>query len=206
MGIFFIGCGLNINSTIQKHISELTKYIFAYNCKDYNICVTSGMRESDYTFDGTTTDMTEFTLVSLAFSSPHSEQFYDFIISINGTDYSGILEKNPYKSNYMCDLKKSICESDEITIKFDNTENKLDCLSKDFQVDYENAISAAVKSFDENLTNYCKNNNLYECYLKILYKPEISENVYWYFLVKANKQYNFVIDVNSGNIVASYHS
>lgn len=205
MCVFFIGCGTNTTASVKKHISECTKNIFTYVCDDYNLTVTSGTREQDYQFDGKTSELVDFLLVALAYSSPHSEQTIDFVININGTDYSGILEKNPYKSNYMCDIKKSVDENDEITIKFDNKENKLVCKNKDFEIDYEKAISIATGEFNENLKSYTKNKkNLYECYLKILYKPEISENFYWYFLVKADKQYNFVIDTMSGNIIANY--
>lgn len=198
----FIGCTQNSTQQLKNNTSEITKTFFVGNEEDYYITLSSGCRESDYTFDGKTTDLIDFAVITLQFSTPKTDEFFDFEIIINNTSLSGTLAKNPYKTNYMCDLSRELSSTDQIQITLLDKTTKLECKSKDFSVDFEQAQALAIDKLSQKIDEITQNK--YECYLKILYKPEVSDNYFWYFLVKSDKYYNLVIDCQNGQIVANY--
>lgn len=206
MAVFFVGCSALTTAKLKKHTAEMSKTFFVTRNEDFYISLCSGQRESNYKFDGETTDMIDFTLITLTFPSPRIEQEFSCKIKINDNEYDATLIKNPYKSNYMCDLKKEIAETDNISITFDEVNYVLECKSKDFNINYEKAMSIAINSLKNDAESILKDKNQkYECYLKILYKPEVCDNFYWYFMIKTDVNYiNVVIDSITGEILAQY--
>ena len=205
MCVFFIGCSASNEKQLKKCLSEFTKTFFISNQEDFNITISSGMRESDYLFDGKTTELTDFALITLTFKHNSTLEEIPFTITINEQKISDILIKNPYKLNYMFDLKKELKDDDKITINVFDKDCELISKSKDFKIDYTQAENLSIKQLKDKLSDVIKNkNSMYECYLKIAYKPEVSDNIYWYYLVKADKSYNIILDTQTGQIVAQY--
>lgn len=202
MCIFFIGCS-NSEKSLKNHLSEYTQTFFVCQTEDYFISINSGKRENEYVFDGKTSELVDFALVTLAFKQGNTLENIEYKIYINDIEYIGMLQKNPYKNNYMCDLKICLEDTDNINIFILNTSHNMRNLSKDFRIDYKQAQSIATEQFSNKITEIT-NSKKYECYLKIAFKPEVSQNTYWYYYIIADKTYNLIIDTQTGNVVANY--
>jgi len=96
--------------------------------------------------------------------------------------------------------------SKQAILELGNTQITLDCLSKDFKIDYNKAIDIGVNEFSNDITSMMQKDEFKgECYLKILDNLSNGfDSRFWCFSIvnEEGEHLNCVIDVETGEITA----
>lgn len=162
-----------------------------------------GIREIDFEYNGIATSKLEYGIfkVNLYKNNNYATKL-NATIKINNKSYVYILEKNPFDSSFMCDIKKSYGDNDIIEIYIENIDdcfNEFISKSKDWSVNYNYILKKGFKS----LKHFIKNNKNCECYLTIIYnKYNQQTSYYWMFKALSNNGESKIVifDIN-GDIV-----
>lgn len=198
----FCSCNKNLDNFINENISDIRYYIFDGATENYFTTVTFGKRENPYFADGKSNQMKEFGIVEVMFYKTKTEEELSFELKIDNEILNIILEKNPITSSYMTDIEKIYSENSNISIIFEDVECNLTNQSKNWQINYNDALNVAKNTYkDYILSNKGKN---IEFYLKIIGKANSYENkfFYWCFMIKGeNISKSCAIDVNSGEVL-----
>ncbi len=198
------GCSKSHEEMIAENMSEITYTYFYGKCDEFEISISSGEREEPYIYDGRNEEKCDFGLVVAKLNSKAEKE--SMVFSINGDASSGLLEYNLMTGTYMLDIERQFSQDDVISVKYGNTQITLDCLSKDFVVDYNSAIQIGVQEFSEEISSMIQKEELKaECYLKILDNLSNGfETRFWCFSIVniEGEHLNCIIDVETGEITA----
>ena len=196
------GCSNDFNEIVYKNISEQVETYFC-GVGEFKAKISSGERENPYTYNGKTGSLVDFAILSVI--CDYTGSMIQVEITINEQTENKILELNTINGEFVIDLERKINQDDNVSVKYNNQELTLECRSKQFNINYLDALSIGIGTFEQDLKNlFSKNKLLAEIYLRVLDSAQNNFNrAYWYFYVYAENQttYSCVIDVNSGEIV-----
>lgn len=199
---FLISC--KNNQKIEENISEITEIYFygENNDGDLKCSISVGQREDPYKVDGIHNPTCDFSLISLKSKVYQSEQI-NVAIFLNNICYELILYFNPVTGVYINDLGFAINENDVVFIKFNDVNFNLYNLSKDFKINYKEALSISIERLQDELSNlFSRGKFLGECYLKILSNPN-DDRLFWLFTIQTRNEdsINLIISIDSGEII-----
>ena len=199
-----VGCSKSQVEVVKEKMSEITYVYFYGKCDEFELSLSSGEREEPYVYNGKNEQMCDFGLVVAKLDCNKEKE--SMIFSINGNATSEVLEYNVVTGTYMIDLERQFDEDDVISVKYGNTQITLDCLSKDFNIDYNKAIDIGVNEFSNDITSMMQKDEFKgECYLKILDNLSNGfDSRFWCFSIvnEEGEHLNCVIDVETGEITA----
>ena len=203
------GCAYNIKNEMIDSLSDVRYNLFEAKTQDMKVTLMCGMREEPYEYDGKSNKKCEFGVITVNFFDLQEAPEIDFFMQVGETEYNGKLEKNPYQLNYMVDIETLIDDNASIYLTVDGYvgEMILVCVSKDWNIQYQNVLDIATEHLEVEARQFFKNRVFNaECYLKIIYDENSDLETYlWYFGIVGtdNSRISLVIDVNSGQILAS---
>lgn len=202
-----MGCSVDAKGEVLDNISDIRYNIFCAESSDFTVNLMSGMREIPYAYDGVSNKKCEFGILTLNFKTKNLPKTFDYLLEIDGYEYAGILEENPYDHSYMTDIEKLVdCESAVYFSFGELIKNMvLNCESADWEIKYADALEIGYTCLETDLLKLFENKKFKaECYLKIICdKNSISNPFYWYFGVISQNGDNFsvIIDTKDGTII-----
>ena len=199
--LMFCGCGRDNLAIAKENMAEITTLYFSgRNDADYaSICV--GTREEPYIKDGNAQKSCDFSLISLTLGDEFQGMRLAAKLEINGKSENLLLEF--IGGDYEFDLGRKLSADDEITLKYLDKEIVLQRIR--FGCDYEKALEIGVKTFEDQIRELTRGNELSaECYLQILGKEGGAYNqVFWCFTLhtRAGKVYHCIINTQNGEVI-----
>lgn len=198
----FVGCAKDFNQIVEENISEKVETYFC-GTGEFRAKLSSGQREEPYTYDGKKSKLVDFAVLSIICDCDKS--ILNAQVVINDVSESKIFELNTINGEFVVDLEKKVYESDKVLVKYNGSEVLLECKSKYFNIDSNEALQIGINTFKEDLEKLVSKNELQaELYLRVLDNPQDNfSKAFWYFYIFANNEssYSCVIDVTSGKIV-----
>lgn len=189
MGLVFCAC--KVPKTKMYNIMSQVEYAYYLSSNEkYDAVLTTGVRESCFSYNGISTQKVDYTVVKVKLKT--SVNYADIIgakIKINDELFECKLDKNPFDLSFMIDLGIRLSDKSIVMIMVENVDDnfqKLSNITKDFKIDYNQAIEIANKYFYKFITKHTKDNNQCECYLKISTNVDAGSDYYWYFTVRTD--------------------
>jgi hypothetical protein len=201
------GCGSDIKNEMIKNLSDVRYNLFEAKTDEIKVTLMCGLREDPYDYNGISNPKCEFGVITANFTEMPEVNEIGFTLIVNGVGYYGNIEKNPFGHNFMADIEKIVEDNANVYLTIDGIEGELlmTCVSKNWTVQYEDALNIATEYFMEQAKQFFKNKKFKaECYLKIIYDENSEfDSYFWYFGIIGtdNAKLSLVIDVNSGEIL-----
>lgn len=198
---------------ISNFVIEQRENLFVANDDIYSVSFSTGLRESNYNFDGIINEKVPFGVLTLTRknNTPLANDTYTYIVSINDQTYTGFLNKSTNDNSYSADLEVNTVGDETINVQISFTgytfNKNLENISKDFNVDNSTALNIANKELNEHISNLLKDKNVHiEVVMKIMkdYSSEDIKSYYWYVgIISTNGDtLGILIDANNGDIIA----
>lgn len=190
----------NLTSQIQHnyYILKTDKYSAELSC---------GLREDDFECDGISNEKIEYGILEVYINgfTDYADKI-DVILNINGKNYAYILEKNPFKNSFVCDIGFIIKYDNDINFKINSIDDKFfkfECVSNTWKVNYKDAQKKGFNILKSFIKQNSKNKKTCECYLTAIYNDLENSKYFWLFQVQTSKLTSkiVVIDVNTCEIV-----
>lgn len=197
----FIICGCMARVNLKEYMSEITTLYFEGKNENFSSSISVGEREKVYIIDGKSGENTDFSLISLKFSSPISDQQIIVEMSVNDKKEDVILYFNPLSNVYINDLGYALNAGDNLSLSYEGS--TIEFVLQNFEIDYNQALTIAKDELKNEIKSNLKNGKLCgECYLKVLVSSD-NDSKFWLFtLVNLEEEnINILIDVHSGQII-----
>lgn len=214
--IFTFGCDNNLTKIVSESISEVRYNLFEIQNEQLSVFFTSGFREDPYVIDGISNAKKEFGVVTVRFLTDISDYsgLPSFVLTVNDMDFDGDFELNPFDQTYVQDIETFVLDDSTISIKVlwnsFEFEGNLTNISKNFVINYKDALKITVKEFKPQLKKMIKNHTLLgEVYIKIISDPSyLLDKKYWYVCVigREGENYSVIIDPTTKQILAKNES
>lgn len=204
LSISMVGC--NKKMKIEDCISEQTKIYFQAETENVKGSLCVGEREENFIYDGVHTKNVDFTLITLKFKVQPIKNAIETKLTVNDVEKDLLLELNPMNHTYMADLGYLLKADDKISLSYDNIVLNFENISKNFKIQYNDAVKIALDEFGDDLKQfYSKGNFQGECYLQV-FDFNNDNNLFWTFSIfgKNKKVMNVVIDVKDGSIYLKF--
>lgn len=207
----FVGCGKS-KINLADFLIEQRENLFTA-CDDlYSVSFSTGMRESNYSFDGVINEKVPFGVLTLTRNQnlPLANDTYTYVVKINEETHTGFLEKGNNNS-YSADLEVNTVGDESINVQISFTgytfNQNLTNTSSNFQVDGQTALNIAQKELGENVANLLKDKNVkIEVVMKLMkdFSNEDLQSYYWYVgIISTNGDtLGLLVDANTGDIIA----
>ncbi len=210
--IVLSACGKN-EFNLSNHVIEKREQLFTAHDQIYSVSFSTGMRETQYNFDGIVNEMVPFGVLTLTRNDNHAlpNDTYSYIVRIDDQNYSGFLTKSNSDNSYSADLEVATTGSENIVVKISFTgytfDQTLENTTNTFQVDSNSALNIAQRELKENINDLLSDKNIkIEVVMKIMkdYSSEDLKRYYWYVgIVSTNgNTMGILIDANNGDIIA----
>jgi len=213
--VLISGCSSNINLIIQERLSEVRFNQFvAYNEKVY-VKFTSGFREDPYVLNGISENKKEFGVITVKFLTEIENKNIEpsFVITINGMDFDGTFELNPFDQTYVQDietyvLNDSICSIKIMWNEF-NFESILNNISNSFNCNHTKSLSIFISEYKKEIKNLIKSDINFEVYVKIIDDPSINLDKFYFYVClisSSGESFSLIIDPYSCEVLAKNES
>lgn len=198
---------------LKNYVIEQRENLFTASDDLYNVSFSTGLRESDYNFDGIVNEKVPFGVLTLTRNNnlPLANDTYTYVVTINEESYTGFLEKSNTNNSYTTDLEVNTTGDEIINVQISFTgytfNQNLTNTSSEFQVDTNTALDIAEKELKDDINNLIQDKNVkIEVVMKIMkdYSSAELKNYYWYVGIISNNgdTIGILIDANSGEIIA----
>lgn len=197
---------------LLDHLIEERNNLFTAEDETYCVTFSSGRRETNYNLDGVKNEMVDFGVLTLARldRNPLAVDTYNYIITINGQEFSGQLTSSEYDNTYSVDIGANASNDATVSVKINFTgnsfEKQLTATSNNFAVDMNGAVKIANDELKSELKNLTANKNSVEAVVKIVkdYSSSEVQSYYWYIgVVSTNGDtLGILIDASNGSVIA----
>lgn len=200
------GCAINLDTAVEKNMSEIRKNVFEGKNDDVKVTFMSGEREDPYEYDGVSEKKCDFGIFTVYFNEFVGSLKVPFIATINEQKFEGVLEKHPFNESYMVDIGNVASDDAEIIISINNEPAiVLENISSSWEISWQDALELGKQYLNDELNEIISNGKFNaECYLKPITDEDfISGQYFWAFSVINTKyqRYIVVFDVNSGDLL-----
>lgn len=207
--VYVLCFNVNPISLATENISEIRQHYFVGNDDLNHVCVSTGTRENPYLLDGIHNEMTDFGIVVLkttllGITEPSCT------LTLNGTDYTGVMERNPYDNTYVMDIGQFIPSDATLLVKIQiqSTEYTYTptIISNEWEITAEKAMEIGFDNLEQVIKNLISGRQfLGECYVKIVSDPSNQLGMYYWYVSVMDRQGNshaVVIDSTNGEILS----
>lgn len=203
----FVGCSNDLLQIIKDNMSDLRINYFEGENDFLFADLSCGYREQNFLYDGISTEKLQCGVLSVEFKTIYSYTSICVELFVDDQKQEYILEKSPFENKYMVDLEKIIDCNAKVKLCLKNQENvcELDCVSNNWQIDYEKALKIGVEALKDDFNDLYVNGKINaEGYLKVISKNDFKQK-FWYFgyVNTLKKSKGLLIDVKTGQIVAN---
>lgn len=204
-------CESPLYSKAKDNIAEIRNNIYIGENDDIKATFMSGQREKEYVINGYSTPLIDFGVITFALLGENVTRAKtgDFTLTIDGENYEGKLELNPFDNTYVADLGKKIDTQNDIiaSIKIGSfsSETTLSLKSGLWKINSEEALKLACKTLKSEIKDYDNDEWTSEVYVKIIHDEKISSDKYfWYvnFVGRNGVNHSVIIDPHSKEILA----
>ncbi len=203
----------NKDLNLSNYVIEQREQLHTASDDMYSVSFSTGMRESNYNFDGVVNEMVPFGVLTITRNDnlPLANDTYSYIVTIGEQSYSGFLSKSNTDNSYSADLEVNPISDEAINAQISFTgytfNQDLEKTSSTFQVDSASALRVAEKELKDDINNLLSDKNVkIEVVMKIMkdYSSKELKNYYWYVgVVSTNGDtLGILLDANSGEIIA----
>lgn len=198
----FVGCSENLSNLVKENMSDLRINYFEGETELFYADLSCGYREQNFVYDGVSTPKTECGVLSVEFKKTYSYLSICVNLEIDGDTKEYVMLKSPFENKYMVDIEKIVNEKNTIILSLKNQDDYCDLInvSKDWKIQYEDALNIGIEAFKEELKNEYSNGKFNaEGYLKVVSKNGFDQK-FWYFsfITTKNVSKSMLINVNSG--------
>lgn len=208
---FFYGCNNSGGNNGQvckyfENVSEYRKNLFVCKNANYLVTLTSGERESDYAMNGVKSNLVDFGVVTVKFEKAFAGSKLQFELKIDKDTYTGEFEINPYDNTFVYDIGKQVSDSSSVSLYLVDIDEKinLECLSKDWKVNYKQALKVFEDKHEKEIAESLKDKKLQgEIYIKTVAEDANLNDIYWYIMLitENGEMYASLISVTTGQIM-----
>ena len=206
VAVVAFGCGKTTLSYVEDNMAEITKTFYFGENKTLYATLSSGQRENEYLLNGKAEPLVDFALLSVTFFEEAVANVITVEVSVNETKQTIELELNRMSGAYMADLERFFTGEETIIVEYNGEQLQLNNLSKDFKVQWKEALEIAVEQLQSEITKEKEYANLNaECYLKVLDKRANNfEEFFWCFTILnvKNESFSVVISTTDGSVLA----
>lgn len=208
IAVLMVGCGSNFSLITERNISEYRKNLFVAVNDDIGVSFVSGKREEPYGYDGQCKDLVPFGVLTVKFRTPFVGVNPSYTLYIDSFQYNGQMEFNPFDGTYVADIEKEFENGADISLRLHAGENdynvSLECVSKDFGIDYKQAFNVAIHAMQKEIEPHIKSGVLEgEIFIKFVGDNTMQlDTIYYYvcFVPKVGDSASCLIDTD-GNLV-----
>ncbi|MBE5735009.1 MAG: hypothetical protein E7361_00955 [Clostridiales bacterium] len=212
VSLMLVSCIDNTYNIAKENISEIRYNLLDFYDDDMSVTFMSGERESDYSMNGTQSELVDFAIIKLNFTDKnygYNERTVTYKAVINEIEYSGEMLNNPYDNSFVVDLNIDARDLDnlDITFSIDNNEKHVELSKANIGWKYDglNALKIVCNDMKEYIKQFINNNKLdAECYIKIVNNTDNKGEYYWYVQIYATNGTTIseIINPLTGEILA----
>ena len=206
MAVLFFGCGKTTADYVKENVAEITKTFYFAENENFYITLASGQREKEYLLDGRAQPLTDFALLSVTFFDDIPSEIINVEVTIDEEKRQVEMEYNSMTNSFLADLELLLNENEQIAVKYADQTLTLENLSKNFVIDWQQALNIAIKELKTEIEKEKKYANLNaEVYLKVLDKKANKfDNFFWCFTILnvKNESFSVIISTTDGSVLA----
>ena len=183
-----IGCSAGFSGVAERSISEYRKNLFVAINDDLGVSFVTGKREEPYQYDGRCGELAEFGVLTVKFKESFVGVSPSFTLYIDSFQYNGSLEFNPFDGTYVADIEKEFNDNVDISLRLHaggkDYDMPLECISKNFAINYKQAFDLAVHAMQSLIELHIKDGKLEgEIFIKFVGDNTMQlDTVYYYIL------------------------
>jgi len=208
--LYLFACGqVELNDFSHEYISEYRQNLFLAKSNTFTASFTSGQREKNYYMDGEKTDLVDFGVLTVVFSTNFDGALPPiFELIVDGTKIANRLEKNPYDCTFVYDICRRVDDDIEIILFIPELEEsvKLVCISKDWNTDWQEAVTIFSQKYNSKIKNNTHGGKFKgEIFIKTVSNDRNFDNIYWFVMcvTKNGDVFSCLIDPTSKMILQS---
>ena len=196
MGLVLLtSCTNKYENLLKSNTAEVREFIMEGKVDNVSVSLVCGMREKDYKLNGYATDLIEFGVLTFVLDKidDYDETIANFVLIVGTSRFDGALEKNPFDSTLVADIKQVVDKNENVTAKIVigdfSREISLTLIGSDWKVDSEEVYRIVANKFKDQLSAL-NSNNIFngEVYIKILNDADIYKgDYYWYITLISRK-------------------
>ena len=198
----------------KNNLSEIRYNLFQGKTEQMNATLMSGLREEFYSLDGTARSLIEFGVITVTFLTETTGLIGKprYSLTVDDVLYEGLLEKDPFKNNYVADIKKIVPDEAQVylAVEWDTFFQtvKLDPISVNWQINWENALKIAVENVDIRYFNSLILDGKFfaEVHIQMMGDPTGAiSKYYWHVNIygKDGSIFTVIIDPDTGEVMSS---
>lgn len=183
----------NLSEKYARSMSDMRQDLLVYAGNDYEVTVVTGMRESEFSMDGESTDKIEYTVITI--TPLIAVSVVTVTVSINEVLYELNADQHPLGSTYSVEIEDTL-QVNSLDMEISGTSlTAISVLPAEY-ISIEEALTVASMSLDLD--------NADEIYLRLIENPVTSDGMYyWYIAVYQDDSLSAVlVDIASGDIMA----
>ena len=207
--LIFLVCGCACTENEYTNISYRCTGYFIGKTENFKVIIISGERESPYIADGDAGDMMEFCVINLKpFDSQSGQKNYNFHITADGENYTGVMNKDIFGSGFSKDVGKDLSESLSSIVISDGEKEypiELENMMSNAIISEKDALDISANEFSAELAQMQEIGEKSEIYIKFVCDSTGDETFYYWYVahVKEGGEYMAVlIDIVSGDVIA----
>lgn len=189
LGLFALtSCTNKYENLLRYNTAEVREFVFEGETADVKANLICGKREKEYKVNGYATELIEFGVLTFEVNNidEYDETIAKYVLLVGTDRYDGDLQKNPFDSSLVVDIKKIIDKNLPvkaiITIGEFSREIELKYLCQDWKVTSDDVYSIVASKYKDEIMKL-NDNNIFngEIYIKILNDKDIYKgDYYWY--------------------------
>ena len=204
------GCDIGLKNKVYNNIAEIVDFVVVGGGDNLSISLMCGRREMEYKSDGVATELIPYGVLTLYVDDKDITQV-EYVLFVGTIKYQGNMQKNPYDSSWVADIKTSVDKSENIRVDIiiDNTKSsyKLKCVSDEWAVFSKDLIGLLIDDYSDVLKGFVIDGAFEgEVYIKLINEYELhSEHYYYYVSVVARKggSFNILVSPITKEVLAS---
>ena len=208
--VAFMNLKPDLKMLVEDNLSELRSELFVGESECYRCYIASGYREEPYNCDGVKNELVPFAVISLRGKSGNIPSA-SYTLTVDDKEYVGQFEYDPYGSGLVVDAEVFVTSENAVklcvTVNGKTEEVKLVSKSKDFKVKGDDVVNIICENKKEKLDELTSLRKLQaEIFIKIATDNDFTFDKSYYYVCICDRNgntYDFLVDVDSGNIVAT---
>ena len=204
------GCNIGLKNKVYNNISEMVDFVVVGGDDNMSISLMCGRRELEYKSNGIATQLIPYGVLTL-YGVGEDVKEVDYVLFVGTIKYQGDMQKNPYDSSWVADMKTVVDESENISVDIliDNAKvsYKLKSASKEWEVASKDLIDLLIDDYSDILKEFIKDGVFEgEVYIKLINEYEMYANHYYYYvsIVERNGgSFNILVSPTTKEVLAS---
>lgn len=208
----FSGCGVGLKNKVYNNLSEMVDFVVVGVADDVSVSLMCGRREVDYKINGVSTELVPYGVLTLCLGEElDSSMEVKYVLFVGTKKFQGEMQKNPYDSTWVADIKTIIDKNENISIEISVGQEmfslKLKPVDGDWIITSNEVVDILIKEYKNELKNMVLDGVLEgEIYIKLINEQTIEYYRYYYYVSVVDRKggsLNFLLSPKTKEILAS---